>query len=615
MIFFVISMICSVLVTFFELVSPKFVQYTVDFLLVDAADSSVPSYIDHVINMLGGRDYLRVHLYLMALVVAGCAIATALFRYLFKLFNSIAAEKFTRRMRDTLFEHIIRLPFAWHSENHTGDIIQRCTSDVDTIKNFVSEQMINLFRITVRIAVAMYFMLGISGYLTIFSAVFIPIIVLYSCLFHRRISKGFEKADSEEGRLSATAQENLTGVRVVRAFGREAYEKERFETQNYHYTNLWIDLIRTLSAFWASNDLISGLQVMLVTIIGAVLCVQNSITVGEYIAFVSLNAMLTWPVRALGRIISEMSKAGVSIDRLRYIMNSEEEKDSENAVEPPMNRDIVFDNVSYKYGNGTEDVLSNVSFRIKAGTTFGVLGGTGSGKSTLMYLMDKLYDLPASKGDADIAVGHVVTGDAAKAECHGGVGDAETAENSGRITIGDVDIKDIRRSYLRRNIGLVLQEPFLFSGTLSENIAITQSDASFKEVRDAAKIADLDEAIRNFNKGYETYVGERGVTLSGGQKQRTAIAQMLMGKPPIMIFDDSLSAVDTRTDARIRKALSETTVGTTVILISHRITTLMHADTILVLDKGKVAEIGSHDELVANNGIYKRIYDIQKQGI
>lgn len=584
-IFFVISMICSVLVTFFELVSPKLVQYTVDYFLVDVADSSVPSYIDYVVDMLGGRDYLRAHLYLMAVVVAVCAIATALFRYLFKLFNSIAAEKFTRRMRDTLFEHIIRLPFAWHSENHTGDIIQRCTSDVDTIKNFVSEQMINLFRISVRIAVAMYFMIGISRYLTIFSAVFIPIIVLYSCLFHRRISKGFEKADSEEGRLSATAQENLTGVRVVRAFGREAYEKERFETQNYHYTNLWIDLIRTLSAFWASNDLISGLQVMLVTIIGAVLCVQNSITVGEYIAFVSLNAMLTWPVRALGRIISEMSKAGVSIDRLRYIMNSEEEKDNVNAVEPPMNRDIVFENVSYKYGNGTEDVLSDVSFRIKAGTTFGVLGGTGSGKSTLMYLMDKLYDLP------------------------------ESAEDSGRIMIGDVDIKDIKRSYLRRNIGLVLQEPFLFSGTLSENIAITQSDVNLKEVRDAAKIADLDEAIRNFNKGYETYVGERGVTLSGGQKQRTAIAQMLMGKPPVMIFDDSLSAVDTRTDARIRKALSETTLGSTVILISHRITTLMHADTILVLDKGRVAEIGSHEELVANNGIYKRIYDIQKQGI
>ena len=581
-IFFVISMMYSVLVTFFELVSPKFVQYTVDYCIVDAADSSVPGYIDYVINMLGGRDYLRDNLYLMAVVVGVCAVATALFRYLFKLFNSIAAEKFIRRMRDTLFEHIIRLPFAWHSENHTGDIIQRCTSDVDTIKNFISEQMINLFRISVRIAVAMYFMLGISKFLTFFSAIFIPIIVLYSCFFHRRISTGFEKADSEEGRLSATAQENLTGVRVVRAFGREAYEKERFETQNYHYTNLWIDLIRTLSAFWASNDLISGLQVMLVTIIGAVLCVNNSITVGEYIAFVSLNAMLTWPVRALGRIISEMSKAGVSIDRLRYIMNSEEEKDIADAVEPPMNRDIVFENVSYKYGNGTEDVLRDVSFRIKAGTTFGVLGGTGSGKSTLMYLMDKLYDLP---------------------------------EGAGRIMVGDTDIRDIKRSYLRQNIGLVLQEPFLFSGTLSENIAITQSDVNLKEVRDAAKIADLDEAIRNFNKGYETYVGERGVTLSGGQKQRTAIAQMLMGKQPVMIFDDSLSAVDTRTDARIRKALSETTLGSTVILISHRITTLMHADTILVLDKGRVAEIGSHDELVANNGIYKRIYDIQKQGI
>ena len=579
--FFCMSMMCSVLVTIFELISPKLVQYTVDYCIVDAADSSsVPSYIMSIVGMLGGRDYLRKHLYLMAVVVIVFALATAIFRYLFKLINSIGAERFTERMRNTLFEHIMHLPFTWHSANHTGDIIQRCTSDVDTIKNFISEQMLSLFRIGVRIAVALYFMIGISGYLTFFSAIFIPIIVLYSCFFHVRISKGFEKADSEEGRLSATAQENLTGVRVVRAFGREKYERDRFEKQNHEYTLLWISLIRTLSQFWASNDLISGLQVMLVTVVGAVLCVRGNITVGEYIAFVAYNAMLTWPVRNLGRIISEMSKAGVSIDRLRYIMNSEVEKDNESAFEPPMNRDIVFEGVTYKYGNGTTDVLRDVSFKIKAGTTFGILGGTGSGKSTLMYLLDKLYDLPT---------------------------------DSGRIMIGDTDIRDIKRSWLRKNIGFVLQEPFLFSRTLSENIAITRSDVNIKEVRTAARIADLDEAISSFNKGYETYVGERGVTLSGGQKQRTAIAQMLMNRPPIMVFDDSLSAVDTATDARIRKALSENIGDSTVILISHRITTLMHADTIVVLDDGKVAEMGSHEELVANNGIYKRVYDIQRQ--
>lgn len=583
-IFFVLAILVSFCVTFLELIGPKIVQYTIDNCISGAAaedSGSVPDYILFLMDRLGGKEYLGTHLYLVAELVAVIAVLTAIFRYLFRVINSIAAEKLIKRMRDKLFEHIMHLPFSWHGENHTGDIIQRCTSDVDTIKMFISEQLLSLFRIMIRIAVAMHFMIRINGELTIASAVFIPIIVLYSCFFHNRISTGFEKADNEEGRLSATAQENLTGVRVVRAFGREAYEREKFEKQNYEYTNLWISLMKTLAAFWASNDFISGFQVMLITVLGAVYCVNGSITVGEYVAFVFYNSMLTWPVRALGRIISEMSKAGVSIDRLRYIMNSEEEKDVENAKKPPMDQDITFENVSFVYGNGSEDVLDNVSFKIKAGTTFGILGGTGSGKSTLMYLMDRLYDLP---------------------------------KDGGRILIGDTDIIDIKRSHLRENIGFVLQEPFLFSRTLSENIGITQKEKNEKEIREAAKIAALDETIESFGQGYETYVGERGVTLSGGQKQRTAIAQMLVSDPPIMVFDDSLSAVDTQTDARIRKALSENKGTSTVILISHRITTLMQADNILVLDHGKVSEVGSHEELLNNNGIYKRIFDIQMQG-
>ncbi len=245
-----------------------------------------------------------------------------------------------------------------------------------------------------------------------------------------------------------------------------------------------------------------------------------------------------------------------------------------------MHQDIVFDHVSFQYENGTSEILEDISFEVKAGTTVGILGGTGSGKSTLMYLLDRLYELK---------------------------------DGEGSITIGGVDIKDIKSDCLRRNIGMVLQEPYLFSRTLEENIAIALPDMDQEKVRLAAKVASLDHAIEHFQEGYQTYVGERGVTLSGGQKQRTAIAQMLISQPPIMVFDDSLSAVDAETDAKIRNALKENVGDSTVILIAQRITTLMNADLILVMDNGKIIERGTHDELIQQDGIYKKIYDLQSR--
>jgi len=338
--------------------------------------------------------------------------------------------------------------------------------------------------------------------------------------------------------------------------------------------------MRLLSAFWMSSDMISNLQMLVVIAYGAIITVNGGMSAGNYIAFIAYNSLLLWPVRSLGRTIANMSKAGISIERLRYIMNSEMEEDKPNAVTPDLLQDIEFKNVSYQYENGTAEVLENVSFKIKAGTTFGILGGTGSGKSTLMYLLDRLYQLP---------------------------------DDHGQITIGGIDIRDMKAEWIRENIGMVLQEPYLFSRSLSENIKIAKQSADMKEIRTAAKIASLDVAISHFKEGYNTYVGERGVTLSGGQKQRAAIAQMLIRKPPIMIFDDSLSAVDAETDAKIRTGLKDNISESTVILISHRITTLMAADHIIVLDKGRVVEEGTHEQLLEKQGIYHRIYEMQSQ--
>ena len=577
---FVLSMVFASVVSFLDMVLPRIISFTVDSVIADKAPD-LPAFVVVRLEAAGGVELLRSRPVLIAAAVLAVALTGAIFRYLFRYFNEVAAERFVKKMRDSLYGKIQRLPYAWHGRNSTGDIIQRCTSDVETIKVFVSEQLTSLVRVIVLIALAVSFMAGINGTMTAAASLFIPIVIGYSLFFYAKIGNAFEKADTEEGRLSAIAQENLTGIRVVRAFGRESYERERFEKQNSYYTGFWIHLMRILSLNWVTGDVMTGLQYLLVNIMGAVFCVNGRITAGEFIAFVSYNSLLIWPVRSLGRVISEMSKAGISLDRLRYIMNAEEEKNPENALRPPMDRDIRFENVSFSYGDGSGEAVSEVSFKVSAGTTLGILGGTGSGKSTLMYLLERLYPLE---------------------------------EGQGRILIGDADIAQIDQEWLRAQIGMVLQEPYLFSRTIAENIAITSGSYKDKDIRRASKTADLLETVDHFPSGFETFVGERGVTLSGGQKQRTAIAQMLIRQCPIMIFDDSLSAVDAETDARIRAALRKDTGDATVILIAHRITTIMHADQILVMDKGRIRERGTHEELLALGGTYRKIYDLQMAG-
>lgn len=576
---FVLAVFFASMVSVMDLINPKIIGYTIDTVLNDQA-STLLAFITEWLQALGGPLYFREHLILVAAAVISVALISALCRFLFRVCNSMAAETLVQRMRNTLFDHILRLPFQWHSENHTGDIIQRCTSDVEQIKMFLSEQLVMLFRVIGLMVLALLFMAGINTRLTALSFAFVPIIIGYSFYFHNKIGAQFRIVDEEEGKLSSIAQENLTGVRVVRAFGREKYERERFEKQNHYYTSLWIRLLQLMAAFWSSGDIFSYSQYLAVILYGSYLCISGQLTAGNYIAFVSYNTMLTWPVRSLGRVIANLSKAGISVERLRYIMNSEEEKDVPDALTPDMHADIDFDHVSFRYENGSAEILNDICLHIPAGSTIGILGGTGSGKSTLMYLLDRLYDIP---------------------------------EGCGTITVGGTDIRRIKMSWLRQNIGMVLQEPYLFSRTLSENIRIARQSSDMKEIRNAARIASLEEAVEHFSEGYDTYVGERGVTLSGGQKQRTAIAQMLIRKPPVMIFDDSLSAVDAETDAKIRAALKENVGDATVILIAHRITTLMNADEIIVMDQGSIAERGTHEELLARQGIYHRIYDLQMQ--
>ena len=521
--------------------------------------------------------YLAEHLWVIAGVLVGVAMLSGAAMFFSRFFTARAGENFAENMRNALYAHVQRLPSAWHDKNQTGDIIQRCTSDVEVIRNFVVTQLLEVFRTVFLIGVSFAMMWSMNRKLSGIVLLFVPVIVVYSAVFYRLIARRFTDADEAEGELSTVVQENATGVRVVRAFGREQYEMERFRKKNDAFAKLWIRLGTLSGLYWGIGDLITGLQVITVIVVGALEAVNGYISVGEFIAFASYNTALVWPVRGLGRILSDMSKAGVSFERVDYIIKAEEEAYDRKEEEPLSDFDISFSNVSFAYEEG-QKVLSDVSFHIPQGKIFGILGGTGSGKSTVTQLLARFYELK---------------------------------EGEGSISLGGQDIREIPLEILRRNVAMVLQEPFLYSRTIRENIVASNPDATFEEIRNAAKIACVDDAIMSFPDGYDTLVGERGVTLSGGQRQRVAIARMLLQKAPVLIFDDSLSAVDAETDSLIRKALSVHMKGSTVILISHRITTLMAADEIMVLKQGRAEEMGTHSELIAQNGIYRKIYEIQ----
>lgn len=574
--YFAAAVAASLVSTILNALTPQIFRFSIDEVLSGSSGT---------ISSSGtSGSYLSSHLWVLALMIVAVAIASGIFTYISRTNTARAGENFAKNLRDTLFIHVQKLPMRWHDRNQTGDIIQRCTSDVEVIRGFVVTQLLEVFRTAFLVLTSFVMMFSMNVKLSCIVLLFVPVVVVYSTVFYRLIAKRFTTADEAEGELSTVVQENATGVRVVRAFGREQFEMERFDKKNNAFAKLWIRLGTLSGLYWGIGDLITGLQVIAVIIFGVVEAVNGSISVGEFVAFAAYNSTLVWPIRGLGRILSDMSKAGVSFERVDYIIRSREEAYGKTDEKGGKERehsggkyDISFRHVSFGYEEG-KDVLRDISFTVPEGSTFGILGGTGSGKSTVIQLLSRLYELE---------------------------------ENRGSICIGGRAVKDIPIEELRRNIGMVLQEPFLYSRTIRENIAASVPGASLEEIRYAAQIACIDDAIMSFPDGYDTLVGERGVTLSGGQKQRIAIARMLLRKAPIMAFDDSLSAVDSQTDYRIRCALKEHMREATVILISHRVTSLMGADEILVLNQGKIEERGTHGELIRRNGIYRRIYEIQ----
>lgn len=532
-------------------------------------------FVDHVL----GQPQMGQRLVWIALGFIGLALAEGSFTFLSGRLAALTAEGIALRLRNYLYDHIQRLSFEYHAKTATGELIQRATSDVDALRRFYAEQAIGVGRIVLLFVINFVALLRLNVQLALISIIIIPFIIITSIFFFKRVTKAYEAFQEQEAVLSTTLQENLTGVRVVKAFARQVYERDKFEKDNAEKYRRGKRLIRMHALFWPISDIFCGLQMLGGFATGALMAINGTITVGTYLAYAGLVVWLIWPMRNLGRLIVQTSTGLVSYGRVMEVIRQNREPLDEGDYLPETNLRgaVKFKEVCFEY-EADSPVLKDVTFECKPGQVVALLGSTGSGKTTLVNLLPRFYEY-----------------------------------TSGTLTLDGIDLKRYPRRYLRRQIGIVEQEPFLFSLSIRENITYgVGREVSQEEIESAARAAAIHDVILTFPEGYNTLVGEKGVTLSGGQKQRVAIARTLLKDPTILILDDSTSSVDTETEAEIRAALEGLMKNRTTFIIAHRIQSVMNADLILALDKGQVIQQGRHEDLVQQeDGIYRKIFDIQ----
>ena len=554
---------------------PQFIRYVVDFILKGSSEGSttLPSFLIEFYKIF--KNQLT-----QVLIVGITLVLYQAFRGLLMFMNGYfrgkVAENIAYDMRTKLFSHIQNLSYSYHNNVDTGDLIQRCTSDVETVKSFLSAQLPQLMFIIASIVSGAFQLYLINSKLMFVSIIVMPITLTASIIYFSYTKKKFEEIEEVEASMTSVLQENINGVRVVKAFANEPYEIEKFHKESYKFKRESQKLNNLIALYWGSSDFITVLQYVITLGVAITIVQSGAISEGDVIAALMYIGMLVWPVRGLGRIIGDFGKATVASSRIQEILDIEDDYVNDGHLTPEIKGNIEFKNVSFKFNDTNQEVLKDITFKIKAGETVAIVGKTGSGKSTVVNLLVRMLEV-----------------------------------SNGNIFIDGVDIKDIKKSWIRENIGIILQDPFLYATTIYENIKIGLDDVNEEEVYEAAKIAAIHDDIMQFEEGYNTLVGEKGVTLSGGQKQRIAIARMLLLNKPVIIFDDSLSAVDTSTDLAIRRALGNNSLNLTSIIITHRITTAKEADKIIVLEDGVVAAVGTHDELSKQEGLYKQLWDIQ----
>ena len=550
----------------------------VSLLLVNGATILVPLVIREAIDRLarGEGDLLR-----SGLMITGLAAVVMAFRFLWRYFFIGAARRIERDLRAKLYSHLLSLSASFYNETKTGDLMAHATNDIEAVTRACGFGVLTIADPLFMIPVSIAIMMSIDPRLTLYAILPLPILSLFMLWYGKVIHHRFEAVQEAFSTLMEKVRETVAGIRVVKSFVQERGTEADFSTTNQLQVDKNMALVRITGLFHPLIELLSGAALAIILWIGGIDVIRASISLGDFVAFTQYLSMLIWPMVAMGWAVNLLQRGKASLDRINRLL-----AETPEIVEPAKPRSlrgtrIEIRDLTFAYpssnGRAATPALSDIHLTIEEGMTLGVVGLTGSGKSTFAHLIPRIFDPPV-----------------------------------GTVCIGGVDIRDVDLAELRRSIGFVPQDPFLFSASLSENIAFGRPDASQETIEEAATLAGIHEEILGFPEGYGTTVGERGISLSGGQKQRVAIARALLLDPQIVIFDDPLSAVDAEREEFILGKLREFFHGRTSIIIAHRISAVMHADQTIVIDKGRIVERGAHDELIARGGIYDRIWRLQQ---
>jgi ATP-binding cassette subfamily B protein len=571
---------CLVFATLLNYGIPLVGTATIDHAIAGrTVDENTPVLVRALVSALGGPELLRDHLWLAPVAMVALSLVAGVFSYLKGWQASLASDGIARQLKNTLYDHLNHLPARHHDRNDTGDLVQRCTSDVETTRQFLAAQVMEIGNAAILTLTALPLLLSLSVPMTLVSFALIGPIIIYGYVYFRRVRHVFKEVDEAEGELTGVIQENLTGIRVVRAFARQDFERRKFSGPNARYRDRSLRMLRLMSWYWSISDFVALSQIGLTLIAGAHWITTGDLTVGMLFAFLSYLGIMLWPVRQMGRILTELGKTTVALTRIHEILSVEREPGAEISADASLpatvSGHLVVRNLRFS-PDGLRPAIDGLSLEIRPGETVALLGPSGAGKSVLIHLLLRLYDY-----------------------------------DEGSIALDGRELSSLPRKWVRSQIGVVMQEPFLFSKTLRDNLRLGRGDAPQHEIEEAARAACIHETIQGFEQGYETLIGERGITLSGGQRQRVAIARAILKRPPVLILDDALSAVDGETESLVLQAMRERRGRATTLVIAHRLSTLAHADRVLVLDRGRLIQAGTHASLAAEEGLYRRLWQIQ----